>query len=52
LIILPVAGLLVVQLTGNFRLTVPVIALIGLALAAVNFGLLLLGSVSSTASRS
>jgi ABC-2 type transport system permease protein len=43
LIILPVAGLLVVQLTGNFRLTVPVIALIGLALAAVNFGLLLLG---------
>lgn len=43
LIILPIAGLLVVQLTGNFRLTVPVIGFIALALAGVNTGLMLLG---------
>ena len=43
LIILPIAGLLVVQLTGTFRLTVPVIGFISLALAGLNAGLLLLG---------
>jgi ABC-2 type transport system permease protein len=43
LIILPIAGLLVVQLTGNFRLTFPVIAFIALALAGFNMGLMLLG---------
>jgi ABC-2 type transport system permease protein len=43
LIILPIAGLLVMQLTGSFQLTVPVIALIALALAAVNAALMLFG---------
>ena len=43
LIILPIAGLLVMQLTGSFQLTVPVIAFIALALAGVNIGLMLVG---------
>ena len=43
LVILPIAGLLVVQLSGSFRMTIPVIALIALALAGVNIGLMLLG---------
>ena len=43
LIILPIAGLLVMQLTGNFVLTIPLIAVIALALAGVNGGLMLLG---------
>ena len=43
LVILPIAGLLVVQLTGNFQLTGPVIAFLSLALAGVNAGLMLLG---------
>jgi ABC-2 type transport system permease protein len=43
LIILPIAGLLVMQLTGSFLLTVPVIGFIALALAGVNAGLMLVG---------
>ena len=43
LIILPVAGLLVMQLTGNFVLTVPFIAFLALILAGVNAALMLLG---------
>ena len=43
LVILPIAGLLVVQLTGNFILTVPIIAFIALALAGVNAALTLIG---------
>ena len=43
LIILPVAGLLVMQLTGNFVLTVPFIAFLALALTGVNAALMLLG---------
>ena len=43
LIILPIAALLVLQLTGSFLLTIPVIAFIALALAGVNAGLMLLG---------
>jgi ABC-2 type transport system permease protein len=43
LIILPIAALLVFQLTGSFLLTMPVIAFIALALAGVNAGLMLLG---------
>jgi ABC-2 type transport system permease protein len=43
LVILPIAGLLVVQLTGNFILTVPVIAFIALALTGVNAALTLIG---------
>jgi ABC-2 type transport system permease protein len=43
LIILPIAGLLVVQLTGNFTLTAPIIAFIALALAGVNAALTLIG---------
>ena len=45
LIILPIAGALVLQLTGSFLLTVPMMALIAAALVAVNAGLLLLGIV-------
>ena len=41
LVILPIAGLLVVQLSGSIRLTVPVIAIISVGLAAVNLGILL-----------
>jgi ABC-2 type transport system permease protein len=43
LVVLPIAGLLVVQLTGNFRLTVAAIAWIALVLTTVNAGLMLLG---------
>ena len=43
LVILPIAGLLVVQLTGSFVLTGPVIAFVSLTLLGVNAGLMLLG---------
>ena len=43
LIILPIAGLLVMQLTGSFLLTIPVIGFIALMLAGVNAGLMLFG---------
>ena len=43
LIILPIAGLLVMQLTGSFQLTVTAIAVISAALVAVNAALMLLG---------
>jgi len=43
LIILPIAGLLVMQLTGSFLLTLPVIGFIALLLAGVNAGLMLVG---------
>ena len=43
LIILPIAGLLVAQLTGDVLLTVPTILLIALALVGANIGLLRLG---------
>src|SRR5688572_11913943 len=43
LIVLPVAALLVLQLMGSFLLTLPTIALIALALAGVNVGLMMLG---------
>jgi ABC-2 type transport system permease protein len=44
LVILPVAGLLVVQLTGTFRLDAPAIAAIVLALSAGNVALMLLAA--------
>ena len=43
LIILPIAGLLVLQLSGSVLLTVPAIAFIALALVGVNAGLMLIG---------
>jgi ABC-2 type transport system permease protein len=43
LVILPIAGLLVVQLTGTFVLTPPVIAYLAIALGGVNIGLMLIG---------
>ncbi|MBI4885989.1 MAG: ABC transporter permease [Acidobacteria bacterium] len=43
IIVLPIAALLVVQLTGSFRLTGPVIAATALALAVANGALLRLG---------
>ena len=43
LIILPIAGLLVMQLTGSFVLNLPVIGFIALILAGVNAGLMLVG---------
>ena len=43
LVVLPIAGMLVFQLTGSFRLTLPIIALIATTLAAINAGLMLLG---------
>jgi len=43
LIILPIAALLVLQLTGGFLLTIPVIAFIALVLAGVNVSLMLFG---------
>jgi ABC-2 type transport system permease protein len=43
LIILPIAGLLIAQLTGNVLLTGPVILGIALVLAGVNIGLMLIG---------
>ena len=36
LVVLPIAGMLVMQLTGSVQLTLPTIGLIGLALAVVN----------------
>ncbi len=43
LIILPIAGLLVAQLTGNVQMTVPIILLIALTLVGVNVALLRIG---------
>jgi ABC-2 type transport system permease protein len=43
LIILPVSGLLIAQVTGTFLLTGPIILLIALGLAIVNAGLMALG---------
>jgi ABC-2 type transport system permease protein len=43
LIILPISGLLIAQLTGNMLLTLPVILFIGLALLGVNAVLMLIG---------
>lgn len=43
LIILPIAGLLVLQLTGGVRLTGPVIAVLALVLLVLNAGLIRLG---------
>lgn len=43
LVVLPIAGLLVLQLTGTFQLTLPVIASLALVLTAANAGLMLLG---------
>jgi ABC-2 type transport system permease protein len=43
LIVLPIAGVLVLQLTGSFRLTFAVMAVIALTLAAANAILMLLG---------
>ena len=43
LIILPIAGLLVAQLTGNLLLTIPVILFLALLLAGINAGLMLIG---------
>ena len=43
LIILPIAGLLVMQLTGSVFLTIPVIGFIALMLAGINAGLMLFG---------
>ncbi|HEY5619541.1 MAG TPA: ABC transporter permease subunit [Vicinamibacterales bacterium] len=43
LVVLPIGATLVLQLTGSFQLTVPVIASIALALTAVNAGLMFLG---------
>jgi hypothetical protein len=45
LIILPIAAALVLQLTGTFLLTPPMMAFIAAALVAVNGGLMLLGIV-------
>lgn len=43
LVILPISGLLVVQLTGDVLLTIPVLAYLCLALVAINAGLMWLG---------
>jgi ABC-2 type transport system permease protein len=43
LIILPIAGLLIAQLTGSVLLTIPVILLMAAILAVVNAGLMLVG---------
>ena len=43
LVILPIAGLIVMQLTGSFRLTLPVIALVAAALGVLNAALMVLG---------
>ena len=43
LIIIPIAGLLVMQLTGSFLLTIPVIAFIALALVGINTVLMIVG---------
>jgi ABC-2 type transport system permease protein len=43
LIILPVSGLLIAQVTGTFMLTATIILLVALALAIVNAGLMAIG---------
>jgi ABC-2 type transport system permease protein len=43
LVVLPIAGVLVLQLTGTFQLTLPVIGFIALALGGLNAALMLLG---------
>jgi len=43
LVVLPVAAAFILQITGTFRLTLPVVAFVALALAGVNMGLMLLG---------
>jgi ABC-2 type transport system permease protein len=43
MLILPIVGLLLMQVMGNLVLTLPVIAVIGLGLAALNLGLARLG---------
>jgi len=43
LIILPISGLLIAQLTGSVLLTIPVILFIALVLAGINIGLMLIG---------
>ena len=43
LVVLPIAGVLVMQLTGTLRLTVPTIAFIAVGLAGMNIGLMLVG---------
>jgi ABC-2 type transport system permease protein len=43
LIVLPVAAAFILQIAGMFRLTVPVIAFLALALVGLNLGLMLLG---------
>jgi ABC-2 type transport system permease protein len=43
LVVLPIAGLLVMQLTGSFRLTLPVIALLAAALGILNAILMMAG---------
>jgi ABC-2 type transport system permease protein len=43
LVVLPIAGLLVMQLTGAFRLTPSIIVLVAATLAVLNAGLLALG---------
>ena len=43
LVVLPIAGLLIMQLTGSFRLTMPVIALLAAALGVLNAVLMVLG---------
>ena len=45
LVVLPIAGALVFQLTGSFRLTIPLIALIALVLTVLNAGLMAVGIV-------
>ena len=45
LVVLPIAGLLVMQLTGTFRLTPPVIGIVAATLILLNAGLLALGVV-------
>jgi len=43
LVVLPLTGLLVAQLTGGFVVTMPIILLITAVLAAINAGLMRLG---------
>jgi ABC-2 type transport system permease protein len=43
LVVLPIAGLLILQLTGSVRLTLPAIAAMGAALLIVNAGLMGIG---------
>ena len=43
LVVLPIAGVLVMQLTGTLRLTPPMIGFIAVGLAGMNIGLMLVG---------